>query len=771
MVNSKNFAGTLVLCTLIDTAFGQVIDQEAKTLVGWDDTRTGAGATIALIERPRINASGQFVGLEGCLDPQYDPDPQIENRFPPVPSLGQGRPWGCNIDTDDMEFWINTTFTDPKDIQDQQDCEARAETAITAWVAELGDVNPTMSGEQLYVFQDVHDSQDPPSQPNLLDKVVTVARLSGQVKGPVVNQTLYPNTISSTSYDSDGWVPDEVSSGSCPVKQVLCAVDEPLFSNLPNADLQALGASEGSCRALTLGANPNGEAAAEHIQLFAPDSEFIFVGLGASRRAREDYMSAALQWVIDNHYSYDIDIVRYGNAIFSETALMTQDLKDFCGGYDSKWCLVSTDQLYTESCSASNANKDYAFLAQTSRPIAYEPVAAQFERLLNEGVVSVKGVGHEGWKSGVPYPECSDGLLPTAGVYSGAHPVGQLPARYAPWIAHSFTCRDLTTNPDQVACYTNNSIDVGMKLTDGNNTAVGPIFAPSWRESESTEFALASSTAQTSELITGTLAVLKGDDLGFYFTGHELVDLLYETGATVTDNRICEPSPSSDNPTLTGTDSNWYRPELADLSYWGGTEPDGVDDLLQFPWGVICDDTNPDHFLDIVEGGSYDGKRVNVSGAIANILPQRVEAEISVSTDNPGNVIHPHHDGEVFNPNPLPDDVISVLIYGASTDPAHGDPIDLAAADINVATLAFGPARGGIDPASTPIDNVDVDGDGLNDLQAEFLTSNTFNFDIEMDTVGCNADEVSIIGDTNYGDGFYGVDDSIVVDCDAVCHW
>jgi hypothetical protein len=127
-------------------------------------------------------------------------------------------------------------------------------------------------------------------------------------------------------------------------------------------------------------------------------------------------------------------------------------------------------------------------------------------------------------------------------------------------------------------------------------------------------------------------------------------------------------------------------------------------------------------------------------------------------------ILHPHHDGRLGPSGiaSLPDDVIPVVVFGAST--AAGDPADLNTDDIDAATLSFGPGAGAISPSHPPQFNLDEDSDGIDDARFRFLMS-----DAAFDSVTCTDSSGTLAGGLTTGGSFEG-SDTFTSDCGAVCH-
>lgn len=158
----------------------------------------------------------------------------------------------------------------------------------------------------------------------------------------------------------------------------------------------------------------------------------------------------------------------------------------------------------------------------------------------------------------------------------------------------------------------------------------------------------------------------------------------------------------------------------------------------------------------IVSNSVYNASFRTDYWLFANQTP--VVADIDIVPASQSNILHPHHDGSPSAINGL-NDVIPVVVFSSST--TVGDPVDLDATDIAAGTVVFGPNQGAIAPGSTPTYNVDVDSDGLNDAQFEFLTGDS--------GISCADTDATVAGETTGGAAFTG-NDSITADCDAQCH-
>jgi hypothetical protein len=120
-------------------------------------------------------------------------------------------------------------------------------------------------------------------------------------------------------------------------------------------------------------------------------------------------------------------------------------------------------------------------------------------------------------------------------------------------------------------------------------------------------------------------------------------------------------------------------------------------------------------------------------------------------------VLHPHHNDT--NVSPYLDDVIPVIVYGAST--LVGDPEDLDTDLIDASTVKLGPGLAGISPNHPPKYNIDVDSDGLDDARFRFLMSDS--------GFTCSDDSGTLTGELSTGATFQGSDD-FNSNCNATCH-
>jgi len=155
-------------------------------------------------------------------------------------------------------------------------------------------------------------------------------------------------------------------------------------------------------------------------------------------------------------------------------------------------------------------------------------------------------------------------------------------------------------------------------------------------------------------------------------------------------------------------------------------------------------------------GAAYLATMIESAIVAADQLQPAIAAQIDIQPVPPATALRPENTG-----GEVPDDSIRVSVISEST--ALGDLVDLDATDIDPATLAFGPAEGSFDPASTPAVEQDIDGDGMND--------GAFNFLMSGSGITCDDKAATLIGElASSGQVFIGMD-TIDTDCaDNTCH-
>ncbi|NND53853.1 MAG: hypothetical protein HKN56_02655 [Gammaproteobacteria bacterium] len=134
-------------------------------------------------------------------------------------------------------------------------------------------------------------------------------------------------------------------------------------------------------------------------------------------------------------------------------------------------------------------------------------------------------------------------------------------------------------------------------------------------------------------------------------------------------------------------------------------------------------------------------------------------ASLAIRQTNYGDVLHPHHTGQMLTNGSLPDDEIRVLIYGQST--GAGDPFNFNADNVVPSTLRIGPSQGPV-KSSPPSDfGGDYDSDGQNDSR-HFFNMSESGFE-------CSSTDGLVTGDLSTGETFAAVD-AFTTNCNAQCH-
>jgi hypothetical protein len=157
---------------------------------------------------------------------------------------------------------------------------------------------------------------------------------------------------------------------------------------------------------------------------------------------------------------------------------------------------------------------------------------------------------------------------------------------------------------------------------------------------------------------------------------------------------------------------------------------------------------------------SNSGTSYSITNASASVVIIPVDVnidivDIDIRPARTTNTIHTNHNDTGGEQN----DPVTVGVLGSST--LVGDPIDFAVADIDPATVRFGPAEGAIDPAKTPDLATNLDSDGLDDA--------TFEFRLGSVGISCGETEATLKGETTSGQLFEGTDVISTV-CNAGCH-
>ena len=120
------------------------------------------------------------------------------------------------------------------------------------------------------------------------------------------------------------------------------------------------------------------------------------------------------------------------------------------------------------------------------------------------------------------------------------------------------------------------------------------------------------------------------------------------------------------------------------------------------------------------------------------------------------NTLHPHHDGSGSL-----NDLVRVKVFGSMT--SVGDPVDLDTADIDLATVRFGPGLAA-QASGKAVFNGDYDSDGIQDKKFRFRMG-----DVAFDKVTCTDSSGTLTGKLTTGEAFEG-SDSFTSNCVAGCH-
>lgn len=223
-------------------------------------------------------------------------------------------------------------------------------------------------------------------------------------------------------------------------------------------------------------------------------------------------------------------------------------------------------------------------------------------------------------------------------------------------------------------------------------------------------------------------------ELTLYYQGtsREFVEFLRDE-INGTGDTLSSPTPSGEETAyIIQTD-----PFFSGLSAWGN---------------AIWDLWEHNHGLD-GSGKSVPGiVPVVMTTASATPLPV-VNVEVEIVNNK---TLHPHHDGSPTAINGL-NDLIPVAVMTTSTD--AGDPADFDAAQVDPASVRFGPAGASDTDALATLADADSDGDA--DANFEFLTGDT--------SIACEDTGAALIGETYSGDPIQGAA-TIDTDCDAQCH-
>jgi hypothetical protein len=258
-------------------------------------------------------------------------------------------------------------------------------------------------------------------------------------------------------------------------------------------------------------------------------------------------------------------------------------------------------------------------------PADYKPMAYQYERMLEAGIVPVKGAGHEGWKGALPYPDCSPALLSVGVVFVGTlQPGKENSVVEGGWTSQGWRwhpdhyCEEKTITAGQVSCATNNAPGIGYGLTDGS--VVSALMSAHPFESKWPTLG----NGWVTPFVAGAVAVLNSENLAPDISAAEVIDAIHHSGGIVRDERKCDQDPGTDDP------DGWIRADFAfhGLTLQPYTQPAGDKlskreiQLLEYPWGYDCTDPDsPDtarfHMDNVPD---YDNRLLNIGGAVEQLL-------------------------------------------------------------------------------------------------------------------------------------------------------
>ncbi|MGI9309456.1 MAG: hypothetical protein ACR2P6_09350 [Gammaproteobacteria bacterium] len=510
-----------------------------------------------------------------------------------------------------------------------KDCLDGIRAAVEVWES---DWDASRLGEDTYEFQDVYafDEVGVDWDVSIRDKIWTIQRLAGWPVGDPVPG--FENTRTVWNKDYAGWDPS-ANQSSCPVRWLQCFdKKQALYKDV--AGMEALGEQEGLCIVELHPDIQKGNGMYAHFDVIREVAPDVNVVIASYARNQEDSMSRAADWLIENQANFNIVAARTSNTVFLETGLLKPGLQTLCG--DETWCRRAGHVPYEEVCRGNpdDGGWGFAYKSVANLPKNYKPIAWQFERMRNAGIVPVKGAGHEGWKGALPYPDCSPALLSVGVVFAGTLSKGEKVAEGGwtgqGWRWHpSSYCEEKTIEPGQISCITNNAEKVGQSLSDG--TVVSPILSPHPFESQWPDLG----NAWTSPFVVAAVAVLKSENLAPDLGADEVVDLVHNNGDVVWDRRKCDQDPETDEPDgWLRVDFAFHNMELEPLVKSSRRElsPRAIQ-LLDHPWAYGCTDakspdTAPFHTDNVAD---FTNRRLNIGAAVEAVLDAGTDASVDAA--------------------------------------------------------------------------------------------------------------------------------------------
>ncbi len=624
MTNKKNSTQfrRVIAVALLATVFGLVImlianyqsmeiksDSEALDLINWGENQadlrakfTGTGTTIASLGYRNV---GRVDGCDGA----------------DAKAIGRRAHIFAVPDTGIKQCKVTIASVLQAEATNDIACLDAVRSKVAAWKA---DWDPKNLAESAYEFQNVFSTEDehPNASTNLYDEVWTIEQLAGWPIGdPVVG---FENSPTVWNGDYLGWSPS-ANEATCPVSWLQCFDEkEPLYRGV--VGLEALGNREGMCivePSPEKGSKTGSYALFTIMREIAPDVSFVITSFAKNR---EDSMSRAADWLIENQARFNIVAARTSNIVLLETELLNPGLQELCG--DEAWCSRAGQVPYENECTGNpyEGGKAYAYKSIARLPKNYLPMAHQYERMHDAGIVAVKGAGHEGWKAALPYPDCSPALVTVGAVYAGSIPREKKRTALTEdgWINQGWRwdpssyCEENTVERDQISCITNNADKMGYKLP--NNEVASPLMSPHPMESLGGNLG----NAWVTPYVVAAVAVLKSNNLAPDINAAEVMDIIHRNGDVVWDRRQCDQDPGKDDP------DGWVRAgfDFFDLILSPPPETKGSSlskreiQLLDHPWAYSCTDpdspdTAPFHMDNAPD---HSNRRLNIGAAVSDAM-------------------------------------------------------------------------------------------------------------------------------------------------------
>jgi hypothetical protein len=584
-------------------------DTQSLDMLGWGDSEsdlkaryTGAGTAVAELGYRDIGK------VSGCNGADSEAIARRERKFS-SPDIGIAL---CEVRVSSLREASGN---------DSPACMSAINTAVARWQS---DWDATSDSEPPYEFRDVYPAGNSGGDGviDIYDQVHTIEQLAGWPIGDTVPG--YENSPTVWNGDYLGWSP-AANKDSCPIAWAQC-FDQKAALYKGISGLEALGESEGQCIiALSPDLNYGSGlyAVIDLIQEIAPDTGVVVASFGKNR---EDSMSRAADWLIENQSRFNIVAARTSNVVLLETTLLKPGQKELCG--TDGWCKRISYEPYQSACSGNpyEGGKAFAYKSVAQLPDKYKPIAYQYERMRDAGIIAVKGAGHEGWKAALPYPDCSPALLSVGVVYTGAMPAaGERGATIERgWVSQGwrwhpdYYCEENSIQRDQISCATNNAPGLGYELSTGE--IASPLMSVHPKESLGGNLG----NAFVTPYVIGAIAVLKSSNLLPNMNATETLDVIHSGGVAVWDRRRCDQDPQTPEP------DGWMRIGLdffelklaSPVTNTGARLSEREVQLLDHPWVYNCTDaTSPDtapYHTDNVP--DYSNQRLHIGNAVRRAI-------------------------------------------------------------------------------------------------------------------------------------------------------